>query len=486
MPPKRPRVVPSQTNLSVQDVRDYSTPDGAAMANEEMRRLKMALQQVQEQQAQAVADQQAAVAPSAPSQGTPPQDRPPVAITSYTWTVKAERYREAVVENKQVVVFRGVNGINVSQVGRTITIAQNVLSWIGRADSGTINVRNEGIVRIRGVNGVVTRAQTGNPVGTLEIDRPLRIYQRMIQIGDAGTVGLNFHNHSNHINKNEHNQVHFQVQDEGNGIRRVLGWAKKGDTSSLQGALSTVWIKDAEQDIATAIGYNVANNQYVEQLFIGPWGWQNAINSTVPYVGSGYSNNAKDTEWDWGWSGRFSPMSAYTRFGKVSKAGLYLVSGTTQGMRYIASNVATTPGAPYVNLRLHYHILHRHYVNEVIGYRTSIYKTLDICPWDLWGLDIGDIEGMQLFVSQMSSVPWSVQGTAQIWLEPDDEVAHLITFNYGNNGETRIAFEVTYHAFEAVLVADETTLDPATQVDLAPVNYNEPPASYHSMQFINV
>lgn len=457
------------------------------MANEEMRRLKIALQEVQEQQAQAVAGQQIAAAPAGTGAPTPPEDKPDTTTTTtYKWKVQAERYREVDVENDQVVVFRGVNGIQVSQLGRRITIAQNVLSWIGRADAGTMNVRNEGIVRIRGVNGVTTRAFSGNPLSTLEIDRPLRIYQRGIQIGDAGTVGINFHNHSNHLNKNEHNQVHFQIQDEGNGVRRVLGWAKKGDTSvSLEGALSTVWIKDAEQDIATAIGYNILTNQYVEQLFIGPWGWQNGLNSTVPYGASGYSNNAKDTQWDWGWSGRFSPMSAYTRFGKVSKAGLYLISGTTQGMRYITSAVSTVPGAPHINLRLHYHLLVRRYAPEV-GYYTGIYKTLDVCPWDLWGLNVGDAEERLLFVQTMSSVPWSLQGTAQIWLEPDDEVAHLISFNYGNNGETRIAFETTYHAFEAILVADETTLDPATQVDLSPININEPPVSYHNMQFINV
>lgn len=38
--------VPKQTNFSVQDVRDYSTPQGAAMANEEMRRLRLVIDKV--------------------------------------------------------------------------------------------------------------------------------------------------------------------------------------------------------------------------------------------------------------------------------------------------------------------------------------------------------------------------------------------------------------------------------------------------------
>jgi hypothetical protein len=36
-------LIPSQKNISVQDVKDYSTPQGAAMANEEMRKLRMAI-----------------------------------------------------------------------------------------------------------------------------------------------------------------------------------------------------------------------------------------------------------------------------------------------------------------------------------------------------------------------------------------------------------------------------------------------------------
>lgn len=39
-------LIPKQTSLSVQDVRDYTTPQGAAMANEEMRRLRDAIEAV--------------------------------------------------------------------------------------------------------------------------------------------------------------------------------------------------------------------------------------------------------------------------------------------------------------------------------------------------------------------------------------------------------------------------------------------------------
>jgi hypothetical protein len=488
MPPKRPRIVPSQTNLSVQDVRDYSTPDGAAMANEEMRRLKLAIQAVAEEQAAAVGAQQAAVAP-APGADTDSDKKPEVTELEYTWTVKAQNYVGAVVENEDVVVFRGVNGINVSQVGKTITIAQNVLSWIIRADIGTHNVRNEGIVRVKGVNGVKTRVYPGNPLGTLEIDRPLSVYQRSIQIGDAGTIGLNFHNHSNFINKHEHDQIHFKVEDEGNGIRRITGWYKSGvtTTSSLEGALSTVWIKDANGDPAVGFGYDTGSGTYLQQLYIGPWGWH-TNNAPVPpdptpYLNSNFSNNAKDTQWDWGMPIRANALQAYSRFGKVSKAGLYLISGTTQGYRWV-SNDCVTNMTPWINTRIHYYLVVNRPLGDVPNIR--IYKTLDVEPWDFWAPGLLDtVEARANFVNQMSSRPWGVQGTAQIWLNVGDEVMHYITYNTGT-GESKVGYQVTYHAFEGICVADETTLDPATQVNLVPINYPDPYQSYHQMQFINV
>ena len=46
---RRRGLVPSQTTLSVQNIPDYSTPAGSAMANEEFRRLRLAIAQVEQQ-----------------------------------------------------------------------------------------------------------------------------------------------------------------------------------------------------------------------------------------------------------------------------------------------------------------------------------------------------------------------------------------------------------------------------------------------------
>lgn len=68
MPPKRPQIAPSQTTFSVQDVRDYSTPEGAAMANEEFRRLRQALEDLAKK---VDPDVRAGKPPVAPVTGTP-------------------------------------------------------------------------------------------------------------------------------------------------------------------------------------------------------------------------------------------------------------------------------------------------------------------------------------------------------------------------------------------------------------------------------
>ena len=260
MPPKRPRIVPSQTNLSVQDVRDYSTPEGASMANEEMRRLKLAIQELQtEQVAQPVAVSGGGGAQFTGDSGdviVPPE-------VSYSFFVKAENYRAAEVKDKETVVFRGVRGITVSNVGKTVTIAMPEIFWTLRGDSGVYSVRNTNTLRVTGINGVSTSVDAS--AGSMVIDRPLTIYQRGISIGNAGTLGVDFFNHQNHIDKHEHTQIHFHVQDVGNGIRRVTGWVKGGGAGDM-----STWI--ASDSLNT---YTVNDGNTVE------WVGLNGVNVTL-------------------------------------------------------------------------------------------------------------------------------------------------------------------------------------------------------------
>lgn len=228
MPPKRPRLVPSQTNISVQDVRDYSTPDGAAMANEEMRRLKLAIDQVKEQQTIQAAGLIAAGGGVESGGGQGDVIIP--AEVSYSFFVKAENYVSAEVKDKQTVLFRGVDGIRVSQVGKTITIGMPPVNWIVRGDVGVHSVKTTSVLRIVGINGVTTSVDTG--IATLTIDRPLTVYQRSIAIGNAGTLGLDFFNPTNHKPSDYILPVYFQVTDQGAGVRRIKGWTVSGGGST--------------------------------------------------------------------------------------------------------------------------------------------------------------------------------------------------------------------------------------------------------------
>lgn len=268
---------------------------------------------------------------------------------------------------------------------------------------------------------------------------------------------------------------------------RIFIHGNAPSSSSLEGALSTVWIKDAAGDPAVGFGYDTGSGTYLNELYVGPWGWHTNNAPTppdpTPYNLSGYSNNAKDTQWDWGLAVRANPIQAYSRFGKVSKSGLYHISGTTQGYRWVSSECVASM-FQFINSRIHYYLV----VNRPLGDAADIriYKSLDIEPWDMWAQGtLNTVEARTAFVNQMSSRPWGVQGTAQIWLNAGDEVSHYITYN-GGTGEKRVGYQVTYHAFEGICVADETTLDPLTQVNLDPINKPDTYLNYHQMQFINV
>ena len=218
MPPKRPRIVPSQTDLSVQDVRDYSTPEGAAMANEEMRRLKMALQATREQVDTAAGSGQGGGAGAA---GTATAEQ-------YIWSISinSELVGEAVPTGTKVNFIAG-EGVTITRNGPNITISAVAdMSWMANADSGSINVPSGSLVRFTGINGVSTTADTGTK--SIIINRPLQIKRRGIEIGAPDTVSLDFWVEHSHHDPKATEHVYFEVFDLGDGERRIKGWVTPG------------------------------------------------------------------------------------------------------------------------------------------------------------------------------------------------------------------------------------------------------------------
>lgn len=249
-------------------------------------------------------------------------------------------------------------------------------------------------------------------------------------------------------------------------------------SASLEGSLSTVWVRDLTNATNMYVGWNPLYG-FTTALFLGPWGYQAAYNSTTPIANSGYSNIAKDTQWSMGVSIPGSTYAPYTFTGKVDTAGLYWVYATTQGHRWIFDS----DWVQFVSQRVHYFLVIKRNGYVESGETYKIYKPLDVLSWDMY-FPAG-ATGSTL-VAQMSSVAWSVNGGAMVYLEAGDEICHMLTFHNPTGGYNRTMYGVGYHAVEACLIADGTTLDPATQVDLYPINNGDTAQSYQIMQFANV
>lgn len=139
---RRTRHIPHQTKISVQDVRDYSTPEGASMANEEMRRLALKLDQLNEQVAPSPG---AAVgrrpAPQAPDGGGGPGGSTTVTVPSLeVWNRSNADGPDNKVASVTVLDFddQGATseGIPVGfEVSQTATGHAVVRGWVAAEDA---------------------------------------------------------------------------------------------------------------------------------------------------------------------------------------------------------------------------------------------------------------------------------------------------------------------------------------------------------------
>ena len=132
-------LVPKQRSFSVQDVRDYSTPQGAAMANEEMRRLVENIEtlsnEVKSQQADPGNNNLPATQTVTPSVGTPTDN-------------------DTTIDKQFYTVYHNGNPVNTKLINRAIDFRDSN-SIIGRMREVvfSLNAINDGdyeIARIRG------------------------------------------------------------------------------------------------------------------------------------------------------------------------------------------------------------------------------------------------------------------------------------------------------------------------------------------------
>lgn len=232
MPPKRPRIEPSQTKISVQDVRDYSTPEGAAMANEEMRRIQLALEQIQQQPEQAAGAAQPLL---------PQPQATAVSATEYALTVANQTNANGIStvvnnvetirfdDNKQKSTDIAVN-FEVSQLSDGIAQVRGyVPSQKPGAAHNSLTFENVSYFRFLDTTTVIwtLQMQIGGNLNISAIS-PLQIQQSDTNVGDNLTTVLNFENLPPTKPVAYTDRLWFDVTDDGSGKRTVIAWYAGG------------------------------------------------------------------------------------------------------------------------------------------------------------------------------------------------------------------------------------------------------------------
>lgn len=284
MPPKRPRIEPSQTKISVQDVRDYSTPQGAAMANEEMRRIQLALEQVQQPQPVAAAGATEAPAPAQQAGGD-----------TYSLTVANRANADA--QDKIIANVRDLRFDDQGKPKGTVSVNFEVADL----GSGIAQVRafvpsQRATVRLGGVSyteiDTFTFADTTTVIwnlrqvvsGNVAISAisPLQIQQSDVNVGDNLTTALNFENASPTKPAAYTDPLWFDVADDGSGKRTITAWYSGGSGSDYSwylqaGAGATEEIGNGETVTFTGTGSATvtrAGNTINIDVPVGGYNWK--------------------------------------------------------------------------------------------------------------------------------------------------------------------------------------------------------------------
>lgn len=284
MPPKRPRIEPSQTKISVQDVRDYSTPQGAAMANEEMRRIQLALEQVQQPQPVAAAGATEAPAPAQQAGGD-----------TYSLTVANRANADA--QDKIIANVRDLRFDDQGKPKGTVSVNFEVADL----GSGIAQVRafvpsQRATVRLGGVSyteiDTFTFADTTTVIwnvqqvvsGNVAISAisPLQIQQSDVNVGDNLTTALNFENATPTKPVAYTDPLWFDVTDDSSGKRTITAWYSGGSGSAYSwylqaGAGATEEIGNGETVTFTGTGSATvtrAGNTINIDVPVGGYNWK--------------------------------------------------------------------------------------------------------------------------------------------------------------------------------------------------------------------
>lgn len=363
-----------------------------------------------------------------------------------TWSLTGVRIPtntpEGTVYRKGIAVSANVN-FPVAYTW-SITDADNISPTTGVLTSNDT-------LTVDGVDGVTATVSVISATDIkLTVSRPVYAQKNGADVGNGSTLRFNFEDNWTETGRTP---IRFDVVDTGFGVRRIRGSVADTEARDFRGNLSTIWY-DTDGTNREIFRFGKFGAQYRREILIGPWGYQATQQSDADYAGTQSDANWDDqtfTKPNLGQS-LFPVSQGYTKYARVSKAGLYNISATTQGKFWTDPSCAGNY-KPGVNNHLHYFILTGRDINSL-----NIHKSVDI--WhdrQLFGGYVNNVGPM--FVGHFSSQTWSVQGTTLVWLEENDLVGHMVGWwplppeNNSYQVEDRFQFSPRYHACEIQLVA---------------------------------
>ena len=335
-------------------------------------------------------------------------------------------------------------------------------------------VTSNDTLTVDGVDGVTATVSVLSATDIkLTVSRPIYAQKNGTDVGDGSTIRFNFQDNWTEPGRTP---IRFDVVDTGLGVRRVRGSVASTDARDFTGNLSTVWNAKAAIN-ALQFGSDKGPVNLWPFMQIGAWGYQQSQPSDVDLANTESDANFADQQIEKPLLGtRMHITQAYTKYAKVKRSGLYAVSATTQGLMWLHPECATNIN-DNLSVNLHYYIS-----TKREGSNYGVHKSLDI--WRVAQIFGGlvNLLGGQRLVAFFSSKPWSLQGTALVWLEQNDEVGHLIGYSPSLGSEYRLSFQPYYHACEINLVAAASEIDPSYAKALHKM-YGTNPTNWFTMNF---
>lgn len=336
-------------------------------------------------------------------------------------------------------------------------------SWVISDGVNTRTVLDGETLLVAGTNGVSVLVDMTEPLQRLTIDRPLQMQEDDVDVGDPDTVTINYETSADTTNHTE--LLRTEVVDDTAGKRTISVYGRVPSDTDAPPSLTMHWRYDMEAAEINGLTMYPGNQAQVIGDFvvnranygIGPYGQYTAgdvllVNHEIItqhgliFEDPG-ANSTSFHDVTKGGNNLITPEHTFPRAVKVTEAGLYEISTTTQGMQHIME--ACLNGGNGFRHLLQYHVV---VMPNGIEPRKRV-RSLDMWMHEAFGLASGLSD--DVLRARYNSIPWSLQGTLRLWLEADDWVYLVIHSRLSFNW--MVYFTPAYHWFEIKRV---TTVEP--------------------------